>query len=188
MTLKAMVFDTETTGLMGTALLQADRQPSVIEFYGALCTFNATGKFRVIRSLELLVKPPTPFKEEGARRKNITAITGLTNAMLEDKPTFAQVAKQVFEFIETAPLVIAHNLAFDKEILDLEAKRLQRVINWPPGLCTIEQTAHLKGDRLKLEELYTHLFKQKFATAHRAKADVLALAKCCSELHRQGII
>jgi DNA polymerase III epsilon subunit-like protein len=186
--LRAMLFDTETTGLMSTALLQADRQPSVIEFYGALYTFNGTSKYRLLRELDLLIKPPTPFKEEGTRRKNITAITGLTNDMLAGKPMFAQVAKQIFSFIEEAPLVIAHNLAFDKEVLNLEGQRLQRVINWPMGLCTIEQTAHLKGDRMKLEEMYTHLFKEKFATAHRAKADVQALAKCCNELHRQGII
>src|SRR5262245_4914657 len=185
--LKAMVFDTETTGLMSTALLQTDRQPSVIEFYGALCTFNG-GRYKVLRVLEALIKPPAPFKEEGTRRKNITAITGLTNAMLTGQPVFAEVARQIFEFIEAAPLVIAHNLAFDKEVLDLEAKRLQRVINWPPGLCTVEQTAHLKGDRLKLEEVYVHLFKEKFTTAHRAKADTLALARCCGELHRQRII
>jgi DNA polymerase III epsilon subunit-like protein len=185
--LRALLIDTETTGLLSTGMLQLDRQPSVIEFYGAYCTFSH-GSYKINRALDLLIKPPTPFKEEGTRRKNITAITGLTNAMLESQPVFAQVAKQIFEFIEAAPLVIAHNLAYDKEILDLEGKRLQRVINWPPGLCTIEQTAHLKGDRMKLEEMYVHLFKEKFSTAHRAKADVAALAKCCGELHRQGII
>jgi DNA polymerase-3 subunit epsilon len=188
MMLKALIFDTETTGLTGTALLQQDRQPSVIEFYGAIFTLQKNGKYRANRNVEFLIKPPTPFKEEGVRRKNITAITGLTNEMLADRPMFADVAKVIFDFIESAPLVIAHNLAFDKEMLDLEAKRMQYMIKWPPGLCTIEQTVHLKGDRLKLEELYTHLFKEKFTTAHRAKADVMALARCCAELHRQRII
>ena len=53
-------------------------------------------------------------------------IHGITNEFLIDKPKFAQVADEFFEFINGAELVI-HNAAFDVGFMDSEFARLKPV-------------------------------------------------------------
>jgi DNA polymerase III epsilon subunit-like protein len=107
---------------------------------------------------------------------------------LVDKPAFVGVANQIFSFIESAPLIIAHNLSFDKDALEIEAERLGRTIAWPPGLCSVEQSLHLKSKRLTLKKLHAELFGKEFEGAHRAKTDVQALVRCCVELFKRGVL
>jgi DNA polymerase III alpha subunit (gram-positive type) len=82
--------------------------------------------------------------------------------------------------------VIAHNASFDQEAINIEANRLGRIIKWPTCRCSVEQTIHLKGKRLTLGALHEHLFGARFDDAHRARADVMALVRCCCELHKRG--
>lgn len=182
-----LAFDTETTGLMYNHTIKSDKQPFVIEFYG--CTVNLmTGE--QLSELHTLVKPPMllPDKPPFGEKKTPTQITGITNEMLADAPQFHKAADRIFKFIQDAPLVAAHNLAFDKEILDVEAERINFRIAWPPGICTVEQTIHLKGRRLALKELHEHLFDEKMAEAHRAKADVQSLVRCLIKMYEQDMI
>ncbi|HKK57507.1 DNA polymerase III subunit epsilon [Marinobacter sp.] len=51
-------------------------------------------------------------------------IHGITNEFLADKPVFAEVADEFFEFIRGAELVI-HNAAFDVGFMDAEFARLK---------------------------------------------------------------
>jgi len=186
--MKAVVFDCETTSLISSRMVQIDQLPEVIEFYGAMVSFRKTGKWQIDDELELLVKPAKMINEFKTGKNNITKITGITNEMLADSPSFAKVANKIFNMIEQAQLVIAHNLTYDREVLDIEAQRLGYQIQWPAALCTVEATAYLRGDRFKLSELHEHLFGEKFAGAHRAKQDVHALIRCCGALYKQGVI
>jgi DNA polymerase III alpha subunit (gram-positive type) len=186
--MKACVFDTETTGLISSRRLRDDQLPQVIEFYGAMVEFNKSGKHKLLHDLELLIKPSTQINEQKTGKHNITKITGLTNIMLADAPAFKEVATKIFGMLEAAPLVIAHNCAYDSEMLNIEADRLSYKIKWPRTLCTVEATAYLKGDRLTLAELHEHLFNTKPPAKHRAKVDVETLIRCCGELHRKGVI
>ena len=186
--MKALVFDTEATGLISSRLLKHEQLPEVIEFYGAVCNFTKAGKFKIEQELELLIKPANMIQEYKTGKHNIAKITGITNAMLVAAPTFKDVANQIFSMLEAAPLAIAHNISYDTEVLTIEAERLGYQIKWPQRLCTVEATTYLRGDRLKLSELHELLFKEKFAGAHRAKVDVQALIRCCAELHKQGVI
>lgn len=187
--MRALLLDCETTGLIYNHTVGLHMQPHVIEIY--LCDAIITKKgFTIDREFEQLIKPPQPLanKSAGPRsKKTIESITGITDEMLKDAPPFAQVAERIFGYLEAAPLVIAHNASFDRECLDFEAERLGRSINWPRTLCTVEQTLHVKGHRLKLTELYELFFGEKYA-AHRARADVLALLGCVTEMHREGWI
>jgi DNA polymerase-3 subunit epsilon len=176
---QAFLFDTETTGLIGNHKLPLDKQPSVVEFYGCLADL-ATGE--VIEEFETLVKPPKAIPEETIK------IHHITDAMVEQSPPFAAIAETVKLHIERAPVVIAHNLSFDVEMIDLEMERLSTPIVWPRKLCTVEQTIHLRRHRLKQSQLYQMLFNETFEGAHRAKADVLALLRICVELHKRRII
>jgi len=173
----AFVFDTETNGLSENRSIKLERQPHLIEFYGCLVDL-AHGK--ILFDYETLVKPPKLIEQE------IADITSINNNMLKDAPSFAEVADKIISSIEAAPLVIAHNASFDKEIIDIEANRLGRIVNWPRVLCTVEQTIHLQGKRLTLTNLHQHLFNEKFADAHRAKVDTRALVRCCVELVKRG--
>lgn len=175
----ALLFDTETTGLINNRTLQLDLQPEIIEFHGVIANLK-TGK--VSKKLSLLIKPAKPITAE------ITRITGITNKIVEKRPPFAKVAPSIFKMIEGAPMAIAHNLTFDREMVEIEAQRLGKKVTWPKTLCTVEQTVHIKGFRLTLTKLHEHLFNKTFDGAHRAGGDVAALLRCCVQLHKDGLI
>lgn len=182
-----LAFDTETTGLVANHTIKINQQPHIIEFYGCLVDLKAD---QIQVELDLLIKPPKQLsdKPEWGDKKTITQITGITNEMLAGAPSFESKADDIITFIQQAPLLAAHNLSYDKEMLDIEAERLHRTIQWPRGICTVEQTVYLTGQRLSLGALHEHLFGEKFADAHRAKADVRALVRCLVELHKRDLI
>ena len=173
----ALLFDTETDGLVENHVIPLDRQPHIIEWYSCVADLS-TGE--VLDELDLLIRPSAPISED------ITRITHITNEMLEGKPRFLEVAPQIMSAILKAPMAIAHNASFDQEMLQLEFERIGLNLVWPPLLCTVEQTIHLKGFRLSLTALHEHLFGEPFPEAHRAKSDVQALLRCCVELHKRG--
>lgn len=177
--MRALIFDTETSDLIGNSLLADRHMPHIIEFYG--CIVNEEGD--VVEELDFLCKPPQPISE------TTTRITGITQEDVKDAPPFSHFADKVFELIESADTVVAHNLSYDKEVVNVEAKRLGREVAWPVDLvCTVEQTEHLKGHRLSLSALHEYLFGEPFTGAHRARVDVEALAQCYLELVRRGEI
>jgi DNA polymerase III epsilon subunit family exonuclease len=176
----ALILDTETTCLMSNRILREEHQPSIIEFYGELINLDDG---TVLDSLEHLIKPPRPIPEE------ITEITHISNAMVVDKPKFVDVADDIFAMIERAPIVIAHNMAFDRDVLDVEAARLGRTIKWPRVLCTVEQSIWLTGHRLSLKKLYEYLFTSSHYEkdqAHRARIDVENLTRIVIAMRTKG--
>lgn len=175
--MRAFIFDTETTGLIDNRSLPLDKQPEIIEFYGVNVDL-ATGE--EWNEIDELIKPKRPPDE------TITRITGLTEEDLKDKPDWSVFAERIGFELATAPLVIAHNLSFDREMVDIEMERQGKAVTWPALLCTVEATIHLKGFRLNLTDLHTHLFGEGFPKAHRAKNDVTALVRCCVELYKLG--
>lgn len=187
--MKALLLDTETTGLIDNRSIPIDQQPEVIEFYACLADLK---KGKVLKELHSLVKPSRPLAgamaSGGRKTKTISEITGIDDSMLISAPPFEKIAKDVFYFIESSPLVIAQNASFDKEVLDIEAERLKKEIKWPPVICAIEQTIHLKGYRMKLSDMHEYLLGKSFTGAHRAKADTLALMRCCTELVKRGLL
>jgi DNA polymerase-3 subunit epsilon len=106
---RQVILDTETTGLA------ADQGHRIIEI-GCLEIVNRrlTG-----RTLHLYLNPEREV-DEGA-----TEVHGLTWDDLRDKPTFAEVATQVLEFVAGAEVLI-HNAAFDLAFLDSELARIGR--------------------------------------------------------------
>lgn len=185
----ALLIDTETTGLIENRSMPLDRQPEVIEFFGLRANLDS-GKVRT--TYQVLIRPSRPFQEQdtrsetGRKRRGTTSITGITNQMLERSPLFSKVADKIIDLVEGSGTVVAHNVTFDREVLDIEAERLGRRITWPPLICTVEQSTFYRGYRLSLGELHEHLFQEKFSGAHRAEADVRALLRCCVEMRRRG--
>lgn len=175
-----LAFDTETTALVENHTIKMDKQPYVIEFYGVLTNLE-TGE--LINELDLLIKPPISIPEQ------VTKITGIDDAMVADAKQFEVYASSIKKLIEDAPTILAHNLSFDMEVLDLQFERLGQSIKWPnERICTVEQTVHINGYRLSLSNLHEKLFGVAFPGAHRAKVDVQALVRCATEMYKKGWI
>lgn len=133
--------------------------------------------------LDQLIRPTIPITEE------ITKMNNINNEMVRNAPTFKFLASDIRDLIERSDCVVAHHAAFDRDMVDLEFAKLGMTkIAWPRIICTIEATLHLKGYRLSLSALYEYLFGVKFEGAHRARADVDALARIVVELRKKGMI
>jgi DNA polymerase-3 subunit epsilon len=108
--MRQIVLDTETTGIdpaSGHRIIEIgcvemmERQP--------------TG-----RNYHVYINPEREVEAEAI------TIHGITNEFLVDKPKFAEVADEFFEFIKGAELVI-HNAAFDIGFMDAEFRRIKPV-------------------------------------------------------------
>jgi DNA polymerase-3 subunit alpha len=178
------VFDTETTGLVTNRSIKLNRQPEVIEFFGSLVDLSS-GK--VAKQLHRIIQPTVewPMTEFTIKQTK----TKLSNDLLSDKPKFKEVSDEIKHFLEGAPALIAHNISFDKDMIEIELERLAQTINWPKTcICTVEQTLHLRGHRLNLTRLHEFLFNEPFEGAHRAEDDVNALTRISVELYRRQLI
>ena len=176
---KYFLFDCETTGLLGTELLNDDLQPDIIEFFGHIV--DETG--HVYQELDFLCKPRKSIDDK------ITKITGITNAMLEDELPFVHYNKLVRDIIAEADAVVAHNLSFDLAMVNMEMRRCGHAddVKWPIiRICTVEQTEWKHGHRLNLNAMHELLFGEGFTGAHRARDDVQALTRCFLKLLNDG--
>ena len=108
--MRQIVLDTETTGIdpaEGHRIIEIgcvemmERQP--------------TG-----RNYHVYINPEREVEAEAI------TIHGITNEFLVDKPKFAEIADEFFEFIKGAELVI-HNAAFDVGFMDSEFGRIKPV-------------------------------------------------------------
>ncbi len=166
---RALVFDFETTGLTLHPQAKLSLQPRAIEFGGVIIERDGT----VVRELSYIVDPEQEIEPI------ITKITGLTNADLKGKPLFAAILPALREAFGMVDLMIAHNLPFDRDILELELRRLDvNDFPWPRyGLCTVQCHQEAWGHRPKLVQLYEEVIGEKFEQKHRAKDDCDKLAR-----------
>jgi len=175
--MNTLIFDTETTDLVKTSLMTVDKQPHIIEFYG--CVIDDDGN--LVEELEQLIHPGFEITPDTTR------MTGITRDMLSAAPRAAVAMPAILNLIEHSDRVVAHNLSFDKAMVDIEAKRLNTVVEWPDyQTCTVEASLFYKGFRLNLTSLHEHLLGVAFTGAHRAKIDVMALTRCFIEMRKKG--
>lgn len=108
--MRQIVLDTETTGIdpaEGHRIIEI----GCVE----LMERQLTG-----RNYHVYVNPDREVEAEAI------TVHGITNEFLADKPRFAEIADEFFEFIKGAELVI-HNAAFDVGFMDSEFARLKPV-------------------------------------------------------------
>ncbi|OBH02898.1 DEDDh family exonuclease [Mycobacterium sp. E1747] len=86
-----------------------------------------------------------------------THVHGLTAAMLEDQPQFADVVDDVVKVLDGRTLV-AHNVAFDYAFLAAEAELAEAELPIDSVMCTVElaRRLNLGIDNLRLETLAAH--------------------------------
>lgn len=168
------VFDTETTGLPFHPLADLSLQPRIIEFAGLI----TDGK-EILHTEEFICNPGVQIE------KIITDITGLTNEELAKHPPFEVFVPRVLDFFQRARGRIAHNESFDKSMLAYDLQRIGKTlediswyndINGAPcvEICTVEQTFHKYGKRMRLQDLY-ELHFGPYVQKHRALDDVKLL-------------
>ncbi|MBO0884580.1 MAG: DEDDh family exonuclease [Mycobacterium sp.] len=104
-----------------------------------------------------------------------THVHGLTAAMLEDQPQFADIVGDVVEVLHGRTLV-AHNVAFDYAFLTAEAEIVDTELPVDAVMCTVELARRLELglDNLRLETLAAH-WKVPQRRAHDAFDDAVVL-------------
>ena len=107
--MREIIFDTETTGLNPAG---GDRMVEI----GCIELIN---RVETGRSFHAYFNPERPMPSEAE------AVHGLSDIFLSDKPSFADKAEELLEFIGEAPL-IAHNAGFDFGFLNHELQRCAR--------------------------------------------------------------
>lgn len=119
--MREIVLDTETTGM------DPEKGDRIVEI-GCVELENhvPTGKH-----LQLYINPERDIPAEA------TAVHGITNEFVADKPVFSQVYTEFLAFIEGAKLVI-HNAEFDMKFINSELKRVgHKPIPWPMVVDTL---------------------------------------------------
>lgn len=107
--LRQIILDTETTGL------SPDQGHRLIEI-GCLEMINR----RITQNRFHFYVNPKRSIDEGAVK-----VHGITEEFLKDKPTFNQIADDLFQFLEGAELII-HNAPFDIGFLNAEFARVNK--------------------------------------------------------------
>ena len=106
-----------------------------------------------------------------------THVHGLTAEMLEDQPTFADIAADVAALMAGRTLV-AHNVGFDYAFLTAEAELARTALPVDSVMCTVELARRLDLglDNLRLETLAQHWGVVQ-TRAHDAFDDALVLSR-----------
>jgi DNA polymerase III alpha subunit (gram-positive type) len=169
------VHDWETTGLPLHSDARLGQQPKTIEFGGILTDGN-----EVISTTEFICNPEIQIEQI------ITDITGLTNDDLRGYGPFSDNLDALKAYFSAADVIISHNLSFDKRMLDFDLRRIGLTlvdVGWTDQIeiCTVEQTFHMYGRRMRLTDLYNTLVGE-YVQKHRAVDDVLLLHKVCQTL------
>lgn len=167
-----LVFDWETTGLALHPDADVRKQPKAIEFGGA---FIDCADGSLVERHERLINPGEPLEAI------ITKITGLTDAMLKDAPSFGDVLPEFRKMFARASGMLSHNLPFDRAILRGElARRNMNIADFPwpmHSMCTVGMYKEHWGRNPKLTELYEQVMGKPLAQTHRAMGDVNALVE-----------
>lgn len=117
----------------------------------------------------------------------IQQLTGITNDMVQDAPTFAQVADKLAAFLEGA-VMTAHNVRFDHGFLKSEYRRLGQTLR-QRVLCTVKLSRKLypqhRGHGL---DAIMHRHQLTTEMRHRAMGDVeLMIGFVDSAQHELGM-
>jgi len=167
--IKAIIFDTETTGLTLPRVADVAKQPRIIDI-GIRVVDARNGN--VIADMEQLINPEMVISEE------ITKIGGITNEMLAGKRTFKEIVPELNCMFDGVDMLLAHNAPFDVSVLTYELMRVgaNDKFSWPKDIiCTAHEYASLVGFLPRLTDLYLKVMGEELKQLHRAMPDVIAL-------------
>lgn len=84
----------------------------------------------IVDTWQSLINPGKPIPI------TITHLTGITDEMVKDAPTFADIAPELYQYLEGVPLA-AHNVRFDYGFLKAEYQRIEATLQLRT-LCTVK--------------------------------------------------
>ncbi|MBA3260560.1 MAG: 3'-5' exonuclease [Gemmatimonadales bacterium] len=161
------VVDVETTGMRAAG---SDRitEIAVVVVQG--------GRREVM--FESLVNPGRPIPPM------VCGITGITDDMVREAPTFFAVADQVLSAL-AGRVFVAHNARFDWGFVSAELRRARDLALDGPRLCTVRLARRLvRGVRSCGLDSLTHFFGLENGARHRAAGDALVTAELLARLLR----
>lgn len=174
-------FDTETTGFVNKrASLQDDCQPHLVQIAGQLTSDEG----EMLSQFSFVVNPGVPIP------KSASDVHGITNEKAEACGISETSALGLFiRMAGRADLVVAHNIDFDRTVMEVMCARqivtapiyqefctmkaAKPVVNLPPTERMV--AAGMNGPKApKLEECIGHFFDEPLEGAHDALVDVIA--------------
>lgn len=166
---REIVLDTETTGM------NPDTGDRIIEI-GCVELHNhiPTG-----RTLQLYINPERDIPAEA------TAVHGITNDFVKDKPIFSQVYVEFLEFIGSDGILVIHNAEFDMKFLNWELRNVgHEAIGWNRVIDTLAMTRRqFPGSPANLDALCRRFgIDNSGRTYHGALLDSELLAEVYLEL------
>lgn len=191
--MKILFFDTETTGTpknYRAPLTDFDNWPRLVQ----LAWIQVDGDdLAVMKSFDTLIKP------EGFEiPQEAIAIHGITTERASLEGMKLKDALAMFSLaLANCDMIVGHNISFDRNIIGSEMLRMgfEDSLHGKPRICTMNAGTNfcqLPGKYgykwPKLSELHEKLFKEPFESAHNAKADIYATAKCFFAMCQRGII
>ena len=189
-----LIYDTETTGLpknFSAPVTDSENWPRLVQVAWQL--HNDMGELIEVKNF--IVRPDgftIPF--------NAQKIHGIsTQRALDQGVDLAFVLEEFNKAVVQSDFVVGHNIIFDINIMGAEFYRAQIATtlldeksidtkNEGTDFCAIPGGRGGKFKWPTLTELHVKLFKEGFAEAHNASADVEATTRCFLELIRLRVI
>ena len=181
-----LFFDVETTGLP-----PRNASPSCYEKYDGCRVVSIAWVLRDSTSIYSqrysVCDPCILEKEIGAE-----FIHGISREIIDKYGNpIETVIHEFMDDVRKSDIIVAHNIAFDKNVVSAELYRMgsptdaDELLNHK-NLCTMMSTINVVKAKNKwgsnkwpkLEELHMFLFKEGFGNAHHALADIEALSRC----------
>lgn len=199
---RVLVFDVETTGLLPKKgqEVPTEELPYVIQLSYVLFE---TSNWRVSKEFNKYINIPQHVEISS----KITEITGINREMCNNGITIEKALQEFCEDYMICDTIVAHNIYFDRRMIQLEIKRYSELLNpyhvenvflqsyekeenkqnyctmyKSKNLCKIERKDN-KGETYykspKLSELYEHLFETKAPmNLHDSLVDTYVCLRC----------
>ena len=165
--LEYAIVDVETTG--GSA----SRGHRITEV-GVVC-LNGEGRF--IGEFKTLVNPFRPIPP------SITRLTGITDGMAADAPSFAEIAPELRRWLD-GRVFVAHNAGFDWRFVGFEMEQTTGIRMSAPVLCTVRMARKLVPEiRSRSLDALQSFFGVHNEARHRAYGDARATARVFRKMY-----
>lgn len=207
--MRVLVFDTETTGLPQTKILNPDtlhQWPTIVQFSYVIFDLSLN---EIVESKDYIIKVPENIKisEDSAK------IHGITNEISSNIGiSIDEALNEFFYYLRDVDTIIGHNISFDINMIKVELlriifnKRLTRqqlknykydlhfITNYKNVCCTLQDSIKLCNiqaiDKFgrpylkypKLIELHQKLFDSSPNNLHNSFNDILVTLRCFMKL------
>lgn len=204
--MRVLVFDTETTGLPKTKIINPDALhlwPHIVQF-SYLIYDTELNDVVVVGDNIVKVGAGINIPEES------TAIHGITNQMSQtDGISLSKIFRSFFRDLKTADRLVGHNISFDVNLVIVELLRmiydappnseagvstnknnLHQIANFKNTYCTLQESIDLCAIKAvtkmgkeynkfpKLIELHQKLFQTMPNNLHNSLTDILVTLRC----------